>query len=161
MDFKKTIAGAALIILASALLGLSAHFPLFQKFLKGEFRESLFSSAQYPGIVLIGLAQAEELFVRREALFIDSRPENKFEEGHTLGARSVPLEENKKKLKAPLDVPLDRTIVVYCEGGDCQDSLALAKMLHEQGYTKILVFTGGWAEWVSTGNPTDKGHDSP
>ena len=159
MNFKKTVAGAALIVLAAVLLGLAANFPLLQKFLKGEFRESLFSSDNYPGIILIGLAEAEELFVRGSALFIDSRPKQKFSEGHILNAVSIPLEDNKKKLKSPLNVPLDKTIVVFCDGGDCQESLALAKVLHSQGYKNIRVFTGGWAEWVGTGHPTAKGHD--
>ena len=159
MNFKKTVAGAALIVLAAVLLGLAANFPLLQKFLKGEFRESLFSSDNYPGIILIGLAEAEELFVRGSALFIDSQPKQKFSEGHILNAVSIPLEDNKKKLKSPLNVPLEKTIVVYCEGGDCQESLALAKVLHSQGYKNIRVFTGGWAEWVGTGHPTAKGHD--
>jgi rhodanese-related sulfurtransferase len=159
MNFKKTVAGAALIALAAVLLGLSAHFPLFQKFLKGEFRESLFSSDQYPGVILIGLAEAEELFVRGSALFIDSRPKQKFSEGHILNAVSIPLQENKKKLNSPLSVPLEKTIVVYCDGGDCQESLALAKVLHSQGHKNIRVFTGGWAEWLGTGHPTAKGYD--
>jgi len=159
MNFKKTVAGAALIVLAAVLLGLAANFPLLKKFLKGEFRESLFSSDRYPGIILIGLAEAEELFVLGSALFIDSRPKQKFSEGRILNAVSIPLEENKKKLKSPLNIPLEKTIVVYCDGGDCQESLALAKVLHSQGYKNIRVFTGGWAEWVGTGRPTAKGHD--
>ncbi len=159
MNFKKTVAEAALIVLAAVLLGLGAHFLLFQKFLKGEFRESLFSSDKFPGIILIGLAEAEELFVRGSALFIDSRPKRKFSEGHVLNAVSIPLEENKKKLNSPLSVPLEKTIVVYCDGGDCQESLALAKVLHSQGHKNIRVFTGGWTEWVDTGHPTAKGYD--
>ncbi len=161
MNFKKTVAGAALIVLAAVLLGLAANFPLFQKFLRGEFRESLFSSAKYPGITLISLAEAEELFIRRDALFIDSRPKQKFSEGHILNAVSVPLEDNKEKLNSPLNIPFEKTIVVYCDGRDCQDSLSLAKVLHGQGYKNIRVFTGGWAEWLRTGHPTAEGHDSP
>jgi len=159
MNFKKTILGAALIVLAAVLLGLAAHFPLVQKFLKGEFQGSLLSSDRYPGITLIGLAEAEELFVRGSALFIDSRPKQKFSAGHILNAVSIPLEENKKKLQSPLTVPLERTIIVYCDGGDCQESLALAKVLYIQGYKNIRVFTGGWAEWAGTGHPTAKNHD--
>jgi rhodanese-related sulfurtransferase len=159
MNFKKTVAEAALIVLAAVLLGLGANFPLFQKFLKGEFRESLFSSDRYPGVILVGLAEAEELFVRGSALFIDSRPKQKFSEGHILNAVSIPLEDNKKKLNAPFTVPLEKIIVVYCDGGDCQESLALAKLLHGRGYKNIRVFTGGWAEWAGTGHPTAKEHD--
>jgi len=161
MNFKKTVAGAALIVLAAVLLGPAANFPLFRKFLRGEFRESLFSSAKYPGITLISLAEAEELFIRRDALFIDSRPLRKYSAGHILNAVNVPLEDNKKKLNLPLNIPFEKTIVVYCEGGDCQESLGLAKVLHGQGYKNIRVFTGGWAEWLRTGHPTAEGNDSP
>jgi len=161
LNFKKIFAGAGLIVLASALLGLAAHFPLFQKFLKGEFRESLFSSAKFPGLTLIGLAEAEELFIRKDALFIDSRPKQKFSQGHILNAVSVPLEDNKKKLNSPLNSPFARTVVVYCDGGDCQESQALAKVLHEEGYRDIRVYAGGWTEWARTGHPTAEGYDSP
>jgi rhodanese-related sulfurtransferase len=161
MNFKKTVAGAVLIVLAAVLLGLATNFPLFQKFLRGEFRESLFSSAQYPGVTLISLTEAEELFIRRDALFIDSRPKQKYSSGHILNAVSVPLENNKKKLNSPLSVPLGKTIVVYCDGGDCQESLGLAKTLHDHGFKNIRVFTGGWTEWVRTGHPTAEGNDSP
>jgi rhodanese-related sulfurtransferase len=159
MNLRKTIIGAVLIVLAAVFLGLAANFSLFQKFLNGEFRERLFSPEKYPGIVLIGLAEAEELFVRREALFIDSRPQQKFSKGHILNAVSIPLEDNKTKLRSPINAPLEQTIVVYCDGGDCQESLALAKVLSGQGYKNIRVFTGGYAEWVGSRHPTAEGHD--
>jgi 3-mercaptopyruvate sulfurtransferase SseA len=48
-------------------------------------------------------------------------------------------------------------IVVYCEGGDCQSSLALAKRLHDEGFKDIRVMTGGWAEWIKAGLPAETG----
>jgi rhodanese-related sulfurtransferase len=52
------------------------------------------------------------------------------------------------------------TVVVYCEGGDCQSSLDLAKRLHEAGFRDIRVSTGGWDEWRAAGLPEEKS-DAP
>jgi rhodanese-related sulfurtransferase len=59
------------------------------------------------------------------------------------------------KLSAALPFPEDQVIVVYCEGGDCQTSVALAKVIHERGFTDIRVLSGGWGDWVAAGLPVE------
>ena len=56
-------------------------------------------------------------------------------------------------------IPLERTLVVYCEGGDCQASIGLARLLHDAGFHDIRVLAGGWAEWRAAGLPESKDDD--
>jgi rhodanese-related sulfurtransferase len=73
-------------------------------------------------------------------------------------ARNLPATESKLKIPPDLlELPRERTLVVYCEGGDCQSSLALAKRLHDEGFKDIRVMTGGWAEWKKAGLPEETG----
>ncbi len=126
----------------------------------GEFRETFLSQAEYPGIRLITLQETEDLWAAGETAFFDARPERPFREGHVPRARNLPATDSKLKIPPDLlELPRERTIVVYCEGGDCQSSLALAKRLHDEGFKDIRVMTGGWEEWEKAGLPEEKGDD--
>ena len=65
---------------------------------------------------------------------------------------------------APLVMPQlpdkNKEIVAYCDGGDCTLSLELAKMLMDQGFTRVEVFESGFPAWKKAGNPVNKG-DKP
>jgi rhodanese-related sulfurtransferase len=98
-------------------------------------------------------------------LFIDSRSRDEFSAGHIPGALPVPLEELQRSgmteagpgPSLPLAFPGAQTLVVYCEGGDCRTSLALARIIHDRGYADIRVFSGGWLEWSAAGLPESRG----
>ncbi|MFQ6109338.1 MAG: rhodanese-like domain-containing protein [Candidatus Aminicenantales bacterium] len=148
------------IIILSGLLGFGINHSLIKRYIQGEFKQSFLSSKKYPSIVFITLAEAEELFARREAIFIDSRPARDYSEGHILGALNIPLEEQRKKdLLSLLSLPPEQTLVVYCDGDECQSSVELSKILHQQGFSSIKVFFGGWVEWVEAGLPIDSEDD--
>jgi len=144
----------------SVLLAAAVHFPLVKRFARGEFRETFLSQAEFPGIRLITLQEAEDLWSAGEAVLFDARPERPFREGHVPLARNLPATESGQKLPAEiLELPRERTLVVYCEGGDCQSSLALAKRLHDERFKDIRVMTGGWEEWIKAGLPVEKEDD--
>jgi rhodanese-related sulfurtransferase len=50
----------------------------------------------------------------------------------------------------------DQTIMVYCSEPTCEDSELLAIELYLLGYTKLLVFKGGYAEWSAAGFPVER-----
>ena len=169
MEFKRAIRGILVIVVLSILLAAAVHFPLLRRFAAGEFREGFLDRREYSGIRFITLAEAEDLFNRRMRgeeglLFIDSRSQEEFSAGHIPGALPVPLEELKRpgspeagpESSLPLAFPGAQTLVVYCEGGDCRTSLALAKIIHDRGYTDIRVFAGGWLEWNAAGLPESR-----
>ena len=50
-------------------------------------------------------------------------------------------------------------IVVYCNGGDCDDSKTAALLLRDMGLTnrKIFVYGGGITEWTTNHQPVETG----
>ncbi len=148
----------ALILGALAvLISAAVHFPLVKRFARGEFRETFFQAAEYPGVRLITLEEAEDLWrTGAAAAILDARAEKLFRQGHVPGALNVPAAGAGPPLPSELlGRARDKALVVYCEGGDCQSSLALAKRLHGEGFRDIRVFGGGWAEWTKAGLPEE------
>jgi rhodanese-related sulfurtransferase len=147
-------------VLLAAAAGTAANARLIGRFLHGEFRASFTTPVEYPRIRFITVREAEDLFAEDGASFLDSRSRGEFGAGHVPGAKSLPLEESRRGVKPEaVGVPLERTVVVYCEGGDCQASIGLARLLHAAGFRDIRVLTGGWAEWRAAGLPESKNDD--
>lgn len=159
-ETRKIIRQALVVGALGVLLGAAVHFPLVKRFVRGEFRETFFSRADYPGVLLITIQEAEDLWAAAETVFLDARGAGPYGEGHVPRARNLPATETKLKIPPDvLELPRERTLVVYCEGGDCQSSLLLAKRLHDEGFQDIRVMTGGWEEWKKAGLPEDRGDD--
>ncbi|OGD14306.1 MAG: hypothetical protein A2V76_10415 [Candidatus Aminicenantes bacterium RBG_16_63_14] len=159
-DARRIIRQALTIGVLSVLVAAAVHFPLVNRFVRGEFRETFFSRADYPGIRLITLQEAEDLWAAGETVFFDARGAGPYGEGHVPRARNLPEAESRQMLPADvLKLLRERALVVYCEGGDCQSSLLLAKRLHDEGFKDIRVMTGGWEEWKKAGLPEDRGDD--
>ena len=38
-------------------------------------------------------------------------------------------------------------VVLYCSGGDCEDSHMLAQKLFGAGFNNLLVYKDGWPDW--------------
>jgi rhodanese-related sulfurtransferase len=157
-ETRKIVRQVLVIGAFSVLLAAAVHFSLVKRFARGEFRETFLSQTDYPGIRLITIQEAEDLWAAGEAVFFDARPERSFREGHVPRARNLPATDSKMKIPPDfLELPRERTLVVYCEGGDCQSSLALAKRLHDEGFKDIRVMPGGWEEWKKAGLPAETG----
>jgi len=149
---RQALALAALSVLVAA----AVHVPLIRRFVRGDFRQAFIQAAEYPGLRLITIEEGEELWRTGGAAFIDARPAGTFEEKHIPGARNLPASEGEKRIPAAvLALPRGGPLVVYCEGGDCQSSLLLAKRLHAEGFEDVRVMTGGWADWVQAGLPVE------
>ncbi len=54
----------------------------------------------------------------------------------------------------PLLMP-DLTILVYCSGKECDESLNLCVLLQQQGYENLVLFAGGMQEWKAAGKPIE------
>ena len=99
-----------------------------------------------PGISEIQTVTKDELASLLKAgdvVVFDARSEEQFAAGHVDGAvlfASATLPENK-----------ETTLVFYCGGVKCPAASKAARKALEAGYTKVLVFRGGWAEWSTNG----------
>jgi len=159
-ETRRILRQALALVALSVLVGAAVQFPLVKRFLDGEFRGSFFQAAEYPGVRMITLEEAEDLWAAGETVFLDARDTGFYLEGHVPRARNLPAAGSGLTVPAGiLGLPTDGTLVVYCEGGDCQSSLALAKRLHDEGFRDIRVFTGGWDEWQAAGLPEERGDD--
>lgn len=109
----------------------------------------------------ITVAQAAELFNGNPpAYFIDARRKDQYEAGHVRDAFRLPLDAFKGREPAHMAVmPREDVYVVYCDGGNCDESVAVQKQLLLAAYTKVYVMHAGYPGWVAAGHPTQTGED--
>ncbi|MCL4176282.1 MAG: hypothetical protein KJ072_00835, partial [Verrucomicrobia bacterium] len=96
-----------------------------------------------------------------QVVFIDARSRQLYEEGHVPGAFHLDHFYPEATLAEVLPVVLSaETIVVYCNGGDCEDSEFTAVFLREAGVPddRMRVYGGGMEEWRQQGLPVELGH---
>jgi len=87
-----------------------------------------------------------------DALFVDVRELDEWDEGHIPGAVFVPRGNLEGRIEG-LVPDHDRAIVVYCAGGS--RSAFAAKSLGELGYSNVVSLTGGFTDWKRNGLPID------
>ncbi|MDB6134255.1 MAG: Rhodanese-like domain protein [Verrucomicrobiales bacterium] len=97
---------------------------------------------------------------RQPPLLIDARLPLFFKMGHLPGALHLPREGFQAALRrhrTVLEQDKNRQIVIYCQGGSCEDSDMVAEALRSLGFTRLSVFAGGWKEWQAAGLPAETG----
>lgn len=98
----------------------------------------------------------------RGALFLDARRSRDFSQGHIGAARSFPVWEAevvKERVEGLVAEGRDPAlpVVLYCSGGDCEDSHMLAQTLFGAGFENLLVYRDGFPDWVKRGGPVRAG----
>jgi rhodanese-related sulfurtransferase len=93
-------------------------------------------------------------------VFIDARDIRHFEEGHIPGAYQ--FDHFHPEATLPTILPVCQTaekIIVYCTGGECEDSQFAAEFLREAGVPneKLFIFVGGITEWEANSQPIERG----
>lgn len=110
------------------------------------------------GIRVIGLERMRDI-VRIGAIVIDARSAGEYEEGHIPSAILVDYYEMGRYLDDVLQrLSPEQEITLYCAGPDCEDSELLARELYTMGYTNLLVFKGGYEEWIAAELPVETGY---
>jgi len=98
---------------------------------------------------------------RQGVLFLDARRTKDYELGHVRGARAFSVWESDvdEKTLALLGEGRDakQPVVLYCSGGECEDSHMLAQKLFGAGFNNLLVYRGGFPDWVSRGGAVSRG----
>lgn len=89
---------------------------------------------------------------RGEIIVLDVRPQNEYATAHLPHARSLPVDELKKRLdELPKDVP----VVAYCRGPFCLMAKDAVELLRNKGY-RAFHLTDGVAEWRARGLPIEQ-----
>lgn len=117
-------------------------------------------------LVPIRHAQVKELFENPFYpaglyMFVDAREDGQYAEGHIPGAFHLFYyqEEHYVNDVVPF-LPSAEKIVVYCNGGDCEDSVYTAALLRDKYMadpTRIFVYPEGFEEWKKAGLPIERG----
>ena len=81
--------------------------------------------------------------------WVDARSRAKYERTHIPGALLLNEDEWDKLVGPFLDAwDADKTLIVYCDGGSCEASQAVAERIRtELKIGGVYVLKGGWAAW--------------
>nr|NJM03710.1 rhodanese-like domain-containing protein [Desulfobacula sp.] len=104
----------------------------------------------------IPLPEAEALFRKNKAVFLDARDKTLFDEGHIKGAKNLPWYEVDDYFQQV--VPgLDREapVITYCDGESCNLSHELALFLKNMGFVEVRVLVNGWTVWRENNLPIE------
>jgi rhodanese-related sulfurtransferase len=101
------------------------------------------------GIEVVGRAELAARLKRGEVVLLDVRPAAEFEAGHIRGARSTPITELRRHLRA---LPPGAEVVAYCRGPYCVYADEAVRELTRQGF-RAWRLTDGFPEWRRAGLP--------
>jgi rhodanese-related sulfurtransferase len=103
-----------------------------------------------------------EYFDQDVYVFVDARADDAYEDGHIPGAIQCDYYRIEDYWPEVLmRAQAAEKIVVYCNGGDCEDSLYVCGELLRSNIplANILLFRGGWQAWEESGQPIVTGRE--
>jgi rhodanese-related sulfurtransferase/DNA-binding HxlR family transcriptional regulator len=92
---------------------------------------------------------------RRNVVVIDVRPTAEYTAGHIPGARSVPPDEVRRRLRT---IPKDGEIVAYCRGPFCVYADDVVRSLQRRGI-RARRLEDGFPEWKRAGHEVAVGEE--
>ena len=87
-----------------------------------------------------------------EVLVLDVRPTEEYASAHLPHARSLPVDELKRRLA---ELPKNTPVVAYCRGPFCLMARAAVDLLRKRGYRAVHL-SDGVAEWRAHGMPIEQ-----
>lgn len=87
-----------------------------------------------------------------EVLVLDVRPADEYASAHLPHARSLPVDELKRRLA---ELPKDTPVVAYCRGPFCLMARDAVELLRKRGYRAVHL-VDGVAEWRAHGMPIEQ-----
>lgn len=93
-------------------------------------------------------------------VFVDARDDDHYQAGHVPGAYRLDHYHPENYLASVLPAcQVAEKIVVYCKGGNCEDSEQTAILLRDAGLPRdrIFVYAGGFDEWTGNHLPVEIG----
>ena len=150
------------LLALAVILGFMFHWPLMQASLRGNLTALLDQKrqerreVQFQGVRTLDLAQADQIWQEKRALFVDARKSEEYQELHVQGAVNIPTETWGELASSELmKMAKTQELVIYCSQESCDDALKLAKKLRAAGFSRVMAFTGGFRAWDEAGYPAD------
>jgi rhodanese-related sulfurtransferase/predicted transcriptional regulator len=91
----------------------------------------------------IGRDELIARLARGDVVLVDVRPPEEFAAGHIAGARSIPLEELKRRIA---ELPREREVIAYCRGPFCAYAHEAVRTLRGAGRSARRL-QDGFPEW--------------
>ena len=156
---KRSLLQSIGIVIISGALGIGVNafraegIPLVER-----WQEKVLNEQLTGGLPAVSLKQAKEAHKSGDALFVDARDREFFEQGRIPGAVSLPVRDFDSvfpRLKEQLrSAP---RVITYCDGASCEMSVELTEKLLFADLEYIEIFTGGIQQWQGAGQPIEKG----
>lgn len=105
------------------------------------------------GVEVIDREELVARLERGEVLLLDVRPESEYAAAHIAGARSVPIADLRRHLRA---MPSGSDVVAYCRGPYCVYADDAVRELNRQGF-RARRLIDGFPEWKRAGLPVATG----
>jgi rhodanese-related sulfurtransferase/DNA-binding HxlR family transcriptional regulator len=103
----------------------------------------------------VGVRELQDRLAEGDVVVLDVRPAEEYQAGHIPAARSIPIEELKRRLS---ELPRDREIVAYCRGPFCIYSVDAVGLLRRHGF-RARRLAEGLPDWRRQGLPVHAGSD--
>ena len=94
----------------------------------------------------------------RGTVVIEVLPEEEYARLHIEGAINIPIERIGREARARFSER--QPLVVYCSDRDCPTSDLAAKKLETFGFSNVLEYVDGKADWEAAGEPMATGSGS-
>lgn len=108
------------------------------------------------GFRLADTADTRKIVQSRSHLIFDARPASDFKAGHLPGAVSLPFESlNSEFQNVAVLLLTGQPVLTYCSGLVCDESFLLTQFLRQQGFTNVVLYSGGYEEWTRAGLPVE------
>lgn len=114
---------------------------------------SCFTLACTVDVPTVTVQEAAEQFDSKQAIIIDVREQDEWDEQHIEGAILIPLDQVESRL-SEFEEYKDSPIIMQCRSGR-RSNIAGASLL-KAGFTKVYNLEGGILAWDELGLPTIK-----
>lgn len=93
--------------------------------------------------------QMKRIVNNPDFIIIDARSPEMYAKSRIGKAINIfPYADESEFMPKILDIPTNKRIVVYCDGGNCDSSHKLADAIKTFGYENVFIYTGGWDDWI-------------
>ena len=118
-------------------------FVIYIPFMSTNLKHSIIAK----NVQIINWDEAYNFIEEDNAVLFDARPNSRFEKEHVPGAFSLPFNDFIEFYKNHIDLNKSRSILIYCDGLDCNASQRVADKLVQRGFTRVFNIREGWEAW--------------
>lgn len=126
------------------------------KTVPGKYRHLFGEISDIKNIPVIHIKEARILFESGQAVFIDARSRQEYNAAHIPGSEYIGVADARHRIPYLREKLEGKVLVPYCYGTACRLSDKVAQSLFDAGYRRLVLFNGGWPEWMQALMPVAK-----